>query len=57
MTYCEHLLFSMSISYNLFKGSIKAAIYAILPNLYETSSSDLIDKLQDKLKDSGCKED
>ncbi len=57
MTYYELLLFSISISYKLFKGSMKAAIHAVLPNLYETSSSDLLNDLQKTLNESGCKED
>ena len=57
MTYYELLLFSISISYKLFKGSMKAAIHTVLPNLYETSSSDLLNDLQQELKNSGCKDD
>ena len=57
MTYYEHFIFSISISYKLLKGSMKAAIHAVLPNLYETSSSDLLNDLQKILMDSGCKDD
>ena len=44
MTYTEHLNHSMSISRDMFIGSIKAAIHGLIPFFYEKSSTDLINK-------------
>ena len=49
MTYSEHLLGAFSYSGELFKGSIKSFIHGIFPNLYETSTTDLVKKLSIKL--------
>ena len=49
MTYTQHLNHSMSISRDMFIGSIKALIHGILPFLYETSSTDIINKYKDIL--------
>ena len=40
MTYTEHLLFSMKLSYLFFCGSVKSIIHAIYPDVYITSSGD-----------------
>lgn len=54
MSYFEHMLFSLSLSKDMFIGSCKALIHAIFPNIYITSSSDLTKNLNDKLERSGC---
>ena len=55
MTYFEHLTFSLLLSKNFAIGSIKAFIHAIFPNLYITSSTDIVTKLKDNINNSGCK--
>lgn len=42
--YFEHLQRSFSISYDFIFGSGKAIIHAIIPGLFPTSSTDIIDK-------------
>ena len=50
MTYCQHLKTSFGYSYTFLSGSFKAFVHGILPNCYETSTSDLIKKLHNDLK-------
>ena len=50
MSYFEHLKTSLGFSYHLFGGSIKAFIHGVLPNYYETSTSDLIKNMHSQLK-------
>jgi len=49
MTYTQHLNHSMSISRDMFICSVKTAIHGVLPFLYETSSTDIINKYKDIL--------
>lgn len=55
MTYYEHFKFSLSLSFYFFKKSYQALIHSIYPNLYITSSSDVIKELEYKFKNVGCK--
>lgn len=48
LTYYQHMKGSLDYSYLLFKGSIKASIHAIFPFLFETSTSDTVDKIREK---------
>ena len=50
MTYIEHFKLSLHLSNILFKGSIKAFIHAIYPDIFITSTSDTSKLLVRKLK-------
>ena len=54
MSYYTHFCFSMNLSRILFIGSIKAFIHAIFPNFFITSSSDLLNNIQDDFDTVGC---
>ena len=45
MTYFQHLKVSLGYSYSFMTGSIKAFIHGVFPDMYTTSTSDLIRKL------------
>ena len=55
MTYYEHMLGSLHYSYLFFVGSIKAGIHAVLPFLYETSTTDLVQSVKCHLDASRIK--
>ena len=55
MSYKEHMYFALNLSLELFIGCIKSTIHAFIPDLFITSTGDLLKKLDDKLKNSGCK--
>lgn len=50
MTYFNHLKFSMSLSMDLFVGSIKAFIHAIYPDICTESTTNLLRDLSHKMK-------
>jgi hypothetical protein len=54
MTYIEHFKLSGEMAYVLGAGSIKAIIHAIHPDLFVTSTTDLIQYIQKRLSESGC---
>jgi hypothetical protein len=54
MTYFQHFWFSMSLCKKFAAGSIKAFIHAIHPDLYITSSSDLLEDVKADMKTVGC---
>ena len=56
MTYFQHLRFSSNLGIQLWIGSVKAFIHAIMPQYYITSTSDLVKKLDIEMKSAGCKE-
>ena len=49
MSYFEHFKVSFIYSYQLFIGSIKALIHAIIPSLYITSTSDVLREINKDL--------
>ena len=55
MNYFEHLQFSGSLASTLLIGSAKALIHAIFPNIYVTSSTELVEEFEKKLANAGCK--
>ena len=55
MTYVQHFLFSSGLAVQLFLGSLKAWVHAIIPCLYTTSTSLLLPSLQEEMKNAGCK--
>ena len=54
MSYIEHSILSLNLSSTLFIGSIKALIHAFIPNFYKTSSSDVVNELQNIINNAGC---
>ena len=50
MSYSEHKRRSLEFSKIMFIASTKAFIHGYIPAFYETSSSDAIDKLNEKIK-------
>ena len=54
MSYLEHCLLSLKFSYMLFVGSIKALTHAIYPDMYVTSTSDLLVDIKKKMEVAGC---
>jgi hypothetical protein len=55
MTYFEHLRFSGGLASTLLIGATKAIIHAIFPNIYITSTTELVNEMEKKLADAGCK--
>lgn len=55
MTYFQHFIFSMKLSFHYFLYAYKATVHAIIPSLYITSSSDSVKEIEDILKEAGCK--
>ena len=54
MTYCNHCVLSMYFSYILLIASMKAFIHAIYPDIFITSTSDSIKKIQKLIESNGC---
>ena len=57
MTYRKHLTLSLKYSKLLFIASIKAIIHAFLPNLFITSTSNTIIKINELIKINNCNSD
>jgi len=55
MTYFTHFKFAMGLSFELFVGSVKSFIHAIVPDLFVTSTSDLLKSVDFKIQNSGCR--
>jgi len=54
MSYLEHCMLSLNFSYILLLGSIKSFFHAIYPDIYVTSTSDLIVDIKKKMEVAGC---
>ena len=55
MTYFKHMYYSLKFAIMLLIASVQAVIHAILPFLFETSTSDLIRNINKIQKSIGCK--
>ena len=55
LSYFEHCMFSLKLSYNFFNAGFKAIIHAFIPNLYITSSSNTVDYLKKEMSKIGCR--
>ncbi len=55
MSYREHMNFSLGLSKDLFVGSVQAFVHAIYPDVFVTSTTDLLDNLQKRTKTVGCR--
>lgn len=56
MTYLEHMQFSLNISLRLFIGSIQAFTHALIPDICVHTTTNLVKTIENKLKNSGCKD-
>tara|TARA_B100001059_G_scaffold236805_2_gene290648 strand:- start:6814 stop:7080 length:267 start_codon:yes stop_codon:yes gene_type:complete len=54
MNYFSHMLLSLKFSIMLFIASIKAFLHALFPFMFETSTSDVVAKINKRLN-SNCK--
>lgn len=54
-SYAQHMWFSLEMSYHFALGSIKAIIHALLPDYYVTSTTDTSLYIQQRLEESGCR--
>tara|TARA_X000000950_G_scaffold207397_1_gene249444 strand:- start:861 stop:1028 length:168 start_codon:yes stop_codon:yes gene_type:complete len=50
----DHAKFSGNLGIKLLVGSLKALIHAIIPELYKTSTSDLVNEIKTEIENSGC---
>lgn len=57
MTYFTHFKFALLVGLKLYIGGLKSIIHAVLPDLFITSTTDLINELDEMLKNSGCRKD
>jgi len=55
MTYYQHLLFALEMSYHLGMGAVKSLVHAFLPDYYISSTTDTLSHVQLRLSQSGCK--
>ena len=55
MGYFQHLVFSLKFFVYLFIATIKALIHAFLPFLFETSTGDVIGKINKCMKEQHAK--
>lgn len=55
MTYLHHLNLSLGFSRILLVGGLKAFIHGLYPDIYITSTSDVVHKLNKIMKENGCK--
>ena len=54
MTYLEHGFFSLSLACMMWVGAWKAVVHAVWPDVYVTSTSDLLIEMQQKMAKAGC---
>lgn len=57
LTYYQHFCFSMNVTKKLFIGSIKSFIHAIYPDIFITTTSDLLIELKNEMNNIGCRKD
>lgn len=55
MTYLTHMCLSLYFSFILWIGSIQAFFHAFYPDVFITSTTDLVYSLNHLLSSSGCK--
>lgn len=55
LTYYQHFCFSMNVSKKLMIGSIKSFIHAIYPDIFITTTSDLLIELKNEMNQIGCR--
>ena len=55
LNYYTHLNFSLYVARTLFIGSFKALIHSIYPDVFITSTSELLVELNNEMKKIGCR--
>ena len=55
MTYLQHMKLSLELISLFFIGSIKAFIHAFIPDIFITSSTDIVRIANQKMKKVGCR--
>ena len=55
LTYYQHFCFSINVTKKLFIGSIKSFIHAIYPDIFITTTSDLLIELKNEMNNIGCR--
>ena len=55
MSYKEHMKFSLYLSFTFAKASYGALIHAFIPDIYETHSTDYLEKINKEIKSIGCR--
>ena len=55
LTYYQHFCFSMNVTKKLIIGSIKSFIHAIYPDIFITTTSDLLIELKNEMSEIGCR--
>ncbi len=55
LTYFEHLRFSLYVTKTLFVGSIKSFIHSFYPDIFITSTTDLLSELNKEMEKIGCR--
>lgn len=54
LNYFQHFRFSFGLGVKFAIGSVQAFIHAIYPDVFTTSSSDLIEDVTEEMKQVGC---
>ena len=57
LDFAEHFKLSMNFSKLLAIGAFKAFIHAILPDVYITSTTDIVEEIKVQLANAGCVKD
>ena len=55
MSYMQHFLFSMNLGFLFVQGAFKAFIHAIIPDMFITSSSDIVTYATHLIQTGGCR--
>ena len=56
LSYYQHMCFSLYISKKLFIGSIQAFIHSIYPDVFVTSTTELLTECNREMEKIGCRD-
>ena len=56
MSYFEHWYFAMEMSGRMLYGSVTSLVHVFIPDLFITSTTDTVNKIQSRLKEVGCRD-
>ena len=54
MTYSEHFIISLRFSYIFMVASVKSLIHAFIPDLFISSTTDTLERVNNIMKTNGC---
>ena len=57
MSYLEHMQFALGLAWSLGWATAASVVHAFFPDILETYTSQTIRELNQRLNDSGCRED